>query len=75
MKLGCKLNIVFTKHAREQMNERGISEDEVLNTVKYPDKTMKRGEVYMAQKLTSQRLIEVVYIRERYIKVITVYPI
>ena len=32
------MEIKFTKHAEEQMKERGISEDEVINTIKYPEK-------------------------------------
>ncbi len=69
------MNIVFTKHALEQMKERGISEDEVTNTIKYPEKTQKIDEIYYAQKSLGWANIEVVYIRENYIKVITVYPL
>lgn len=29
------VNIQFIKHAKEQMKERGISEDEVIHTIKY----------------------------------------
>lgn len=68
------MNIVFTKHAKEQMNERSISEDEVINTIKYPEITQKIEDVYYARKKIIQGTIEVVYIRENYIKVITVYP-
>ncbi len=69
------VNIIFTKHVKEQMKERGISEDEVINTIKYPEKTQKIDDVYYAQKRTIQGIIEVVYIKENYIKVITVYPL
>ena len=44
------MNIVFTKHAREQMEERNISEDEVISTVKYPEKTEKVDDMYYTQK-------------------------
>lgn len=69
------MNIKFTKHAIEQMKERGISEDEVINTIKYPEKTQKINNVYYVQKSLGWANIEVVYIRENYIKVITVYPL
>jgi len=69
------MNIQFTRHAREQMKERGISEDEVINTIKYPEKTDKIHNKYYVQKKTIQGKIEVVYVREKYIKVITVYPL
>ena len=69
------MKIVLTQHVKEQMEERGISEDEVINTVKYPENTRKIDELYYAKKKTSQGTIEVVYEKQSYIKVITVYPL
>ena len=69
------MEIILTRHAKDQMKERGISEDEVINTIKYPEKTLKTTDRYLAQKKVSIGTIEVVYIREKYIKVITVYPL
>jgi len=69
------MKIVLTQHVKEQMEERGISEDEVINTVKYPENTRKIDELYYAQKKTLQGVIEVVYEKQSYIKVITVYPL
>ena len=69
------MNIIFTKHAKDQMQERNISEDEVINTLKYPEKTQKIDDVYYATKNLGRFTLEVVYIRENYIKVITVYPL
>jgi len=69
------MEIVLTRHAKDQMKERGISEDEVINTIKYPEKTLKTTDRYLAQKKVSIGTIEVVYTREKYIKVITVYPL
>ena len=57
------------------MRERGISEDEVINTIKYPELTQKIDNVYYAQKKTIQGTIEVVYVKENYIKVITLYSV
>ncbi len=74
-KLNLLVNIVFTKHAKEQMTERNISEDEAINTIKYPEVTQKINNIYYAQKKTIQGTIEVVYIKESYIKVITLYII
>ncbi len=67
------MNIVFTKHAKEQIEERGISEDEVISAVKYPELTKKIDDVYYARKKTTSGVIEVVYVKENYIKVITLY--
>ena len=69
------MNIVLTKHVKEQMEERGISEDEVMNTLKYPESTQKIDGLYYSQKRTGQGIIEVVYEKQNYIKVITVYPL
>ena len=69
------MNIVFTKHAIEQMNERNISEDEVIQTIKSSKKTQKIDNVYYASMNIGRANIEVVYIIENYIKVITVYPL
>jgi len=66
---------VLTRHVKEQMEERGISEDEVINTVKYPEGIRKIDELYYAKKKTAQGMIEVVYEKQSYIKVITVYPL
>ena len=67
------MDIVFTKHAKVQMKERGISEDEVITTVKLPEKTRKIGGIYYCQKRTISGVIEVVFEKEKYIKVITSY--
>lgn len=48
------MNIIFTKHAKEQMKERGISEDDVVNTIKYPEIIRKIDDIYYAQKKTLQ---------------------
>ncbi len=69
------MHIEFTKHAMEQMKERNISEDEVLEIIKTAKKTQKIDGVYYAKKNMGRAEIEVVYVRENYIKVITVYPI
>lgn len=69
------MKIVLTHHVKEQMEERGISEDEVINTVKYPESIQKIDDLYYARKKTIQGTIEVVYEKQNYIKVITVYPL
>lgn len=44
------MNIVLTQHVKEQMKERGISEDDVINAVKCPEKMQKIDELYYVQK-------------------------
>ncbi|MBI2631393.1 DUF4258 domain-containing protein [Candidatus Pacearchaeota archaeon] len=69
------MHIEFTDHARERMKKRNISEDEVINTIKYPEKTEKIDGIYYVQKSLGRFTLHVVFIRENYIKVITLYPI
>lgn len=69
------MHIEFTKHALDRMKKRNISEDEVINTIKFPEKTSKIDEVYYVQKHLGRFMLKVVYIRENYIKVLTVHPI
>ena len=69
------MNVVFTRHALEQMKERSISEDEVVNAIKFPKNIRKTERAYYVQRQTISGKIEVVYTREKYIKVITVYPL
>ncbi len=67
------MQIVFTKHAKEVMQKRNISEDEVINTIKFPEITYKEEGLYYSQKDIGRTKIEVVYERDKYIKVITIY--
>jgi len=69
------VHIEFTQHAKDRMKKRNISEDEVISTIKYPEKTEKVNDVYYVQKHLGRFSLIVVYIKENYIKVITLYPI
>ena len=57
------------------MKKRNISEDEVINTIKYPEKTEKVNDIYYVYKKLERFMLKVVYTRENYIKVITVHPL
>ncbi len=67
------MNIIFTHHALEKIHERRITKDEVLSTIKYPEETRKIGDKYYVQKNIGRGVIQVVFTRERYIKVITIH--
>lgn len=69
------MEIIFTKHAKEMMKKRKISEDEVIQTIKHPEKLTKIGGFYYSQKNIISANIEVVYEMIKYIKVITLYYI
>jgi len=69
------MHIEFTKHAIDRMKKRNISEDEVINIIKFPEKTSKVDDVYYVQKHLDRFMLKVVYIKESYIKVLTLHPI
>ena len=67
------MDIIFTEHVKDRIKKRKITEDEIINTVKYPEKIRKRGGKYYAQKDIGRGKIEVVYEKDKYINIITVY--
>ena len=67
------MNVVFTEHLKERLRKRKISEDEVIQTIKSPERLTKEEDKYYAKKNIGRGIIEVVYERENYIKVVTVY--
>ncbi|MEK6896571.1 MAG: DUF4258 domain-containing protein [Nanoarchaeota archaeon] len=68
------MHIEFTQHAQDRMKKRNISEDEVINAIKYSEKTEKIDEVYYAEKDIGRFVLRVVYVRENYIKFLTIHP-
>ena len=67
------MKIVFTLHTKARLKKRKITEEEVIYAIKSPDKLTKINYKYYAQKNIGQGNIEVVYIKENYIKGITIY--
>ena len=68
------MEIIFTKHAKYRIEKRKILEQEVIEAIKYPDKTIKKHNKYYFQKNLGRGTIEVSCEKtERIIKVITVY--
>lgn len=68
------MRIVYTEHAKEQIEERKIEYPWVESAIKSPDFTERKTLTkYVARKRLNGKSLEVVYIKERYIKIITVY--
>ena len=67
------MNIIFTLHAKDRMAKRKITEEEVIHAIKNSDKTFKIEGKYYAQKDIGRAKIEVVYEKDKYIKIITLY--
>jgi len=68
------MNIIFTYHSLDQIERRGITEEEVIDAIKYSDITLKKHGKYLYRKRLNRGAIEVCCERtERDIKVITIY--
>lgn len=69
------VQIKYTLHAEGQIKERKFGKVWVEETIKRPDLTQRFGKKYYVSKKLNGLTIEVVYVKERYIKGITVYPL
>ncbi|MFH1506746.1 MAG: DUF4258 domain-containing protein [archaeon] len=68
------MQIIFTKHAEARIELRGILKQEVIDAIKYPDKTIKKHNRLYFEKKLGRGTIEVCCEKtEKHIKVITVY--
>ncbi len=64
----------FTNHALLRMQQRGIDESDVASAILNPDETGSSfGKRKLARKAIGDQTLEVVYIKEDDIIVITVY--
>lgn len=69
------MKIVFTEHAKERLNKRKITEEEVIEAIKFSEKAVKKKGLYYVQKNIQRANIEIVYEKDKYIKVVTIYYI
>lgn len=67
------MEIMYTLHAQDSVKERKILKAWVEETVKYPDFTQRFGNKYHVIRKLNGKTLKVVYVKERYIKVITSY--
>ncbi len=68
------MNIIFSHHARSRIKTRQIPEQEVIETINYPEIIMKKHGKYYFQKETIRGKIEACCEKtEKNIYVITVY--
>lgn len=67
------MEIKYTPHAKEQLEERKIIKTWVEETIKSPDLTKRSGYKYYVIKKLDGRTLKVVYVKKRYIKVITMF--
>lgn len=68
------MEIIFTTHADYRIKKRNLTKQEVIDSINYPDKIIKKHGKYYFQKNIKRGTIEVFCERtEKHIKVITVY--
>ena len=68
------MQYIFTAHAEFRIEKRKLTREEVIESIKSPDKTLKKHNKYFIQKNIGRGTIEIAVEKtERYIKIITVY--
>ena len=67
------VDLAYTRHAREKLVRRKIEESWVEETLKYPNRTSRDGRKYWALRKLNSHTLKVVYVRDKQIKIITVY--
>ncbi len=65
------MQIIYTKHAEFEIEDRKIQKVWVEETIKAPDEVKRNGNKYYAVKKLNGKTLKVVYVKEQYIKVIT----
>ncbi len=67
------MNIHYTSHAEYQLKERKVERVWIEETIKSPDETKRAGNKYYVVKKINGKTLKVVYVKERNIKVVTIY--
>lgn len=68
------MNLIFTKHAKKRMFERGIKEKDIKETIDFPEYIIKRGKEIEAYKRINNQTLKVVYVGKGEFKnIITLY--
>ncbi len=67
------MQIIFTNHAISRLKKRKITLEEAELAIKNPDNTRKEEGKYLSIKNIGRAKIEVVYEKDKYINVLTIY--
>jgi hypothetical protein len=68
------MKLIFTKHAEERLETRKLLKTEIIESIKFPDKILKKHNKHYYQKSLERGKIEIVCDKtEKHIKVITLY--
>jgi hypothetical protein len=70
------MDIEFSFHAKKRLVERGIKEKDIIETINFPDYTIRRGKEIESHKKLKDKTLKVVYVNKgKFIKIITIYYI
>ena len=67
------MDIKYTLHAEEQVNDRKIEKVWIEETIRHQHKTERDGNKYYVVRKLNGRTLKVIYVKEKYIKVITIF--
>ncbi len=67
------MDIEFTDHIKNRLKKRKIKINEIIDAINNPDNIYEMEGKYYSQKNLGRGIIEVIYQKDKYIKVITVY--
>lgn len=67
------MDIVYTLHAKKQIEARKIQNVWVEETIKSPDTLDSSEHKFYAIKKLNAKTLKVIYVKEKYIKVITAF--
>ena len=66
------MKIILTKHAKQRMNERDISLEDIKQAIEIPDYTVSKNNKIEACKTINNKILKIVYLRKgNFIKIIT----
>ena len=67
------MRIIYTDHAENQIVERKIVKEWVNEVIKTPETVRIIGCKYIVSRKLNSHILEVVYVKEKYINVVTCY--
>jgi len=65
------MKLILTKHAKQRMFERNIKTEEIREVLEFPDYTIVKGNKTEAYKKIDHKNLKVVYMKNKFIKIIT----
>ncbi len=67
------MNIIYTKHAKDQIKERKIENVWIEEAIKHPNIIKKKSIKYYIIKKINGIVIKVVFVKQKFIKIITCF--